>query len=292
MTLGRPIVCTRCCGPWIAVALFGWASAALGQGALEYPLAVAVGPPGRVFIADRNLPGVWRLDQDRLEVYYQASKQQRTPLSAIRCLAVDRDGRLLAGDSSTREVYRFDETGKPRPLTSPGRPPGRIRIPSGIAVDARGDILAADLETNRVVKIPAEGGAAAEFAAVASPRGIAIDREERLWVISGRRLARIGPGGGTQIIVEEGVFQYPNAVAIGGDGAVYVSDGWGRAIWRIADDGKPEKWAAGEPLDNPVGIAFEGDKLLVADPRAKAVFDVDTEGKISRRPLRVPPEEP
>ena len=46
-------------------------------------------------------------------------------------------------------------------------------------------------------------------------------------------------------------------------------------------DGKPEKWAAGEPLVNPVGLDWRDDNLLVVDPRAKGVFQIDADGKIS-----------
>jgi hypothetical protein len=45
--------------------------------------------------------------------------------------------------------------------------------------------------------------------------------------------------------------------------------------------GKPEKWAASPAFVNPVGLAWRGETLLVVDSRAKAVFQVDSEGKVT-----------
>ncbi|MCA9069389.1 MAG: hypothetical protein KDA84_10720, partial [Planctomycetaceae bacterium] len=84
--------------------LFSWESFAFGQ--MQYPLAVVGADKGPVYVADRKLPGIWKIADGKAEVYFQADKRFRTPLNAVRCLALDKQGVLLAGDSSTREVYR------------------------------------------------------------------------------------------------------------------------------------------------------------------------------------------
>ena len=83
----------------------------------DYPLAVTATADGIVYVADRNLPGIWKIEDGKKSIFFQGSKKFRTPLNAIRCLAIDHEGKLLAGDSSTREVYRFDDAGQPQPLT-------------------------------------------------------------------------------------------------------------------------------------------------------------------------------
>ena len=103
---------------------------------LNYPLAVAAADDGTLYIADRYLPGVWKVTNGKTEVYFQGSKKFRTPLNAVRCLAIDKQGRLLAGDSATRDVYRFDESAKPKPLTG-----GKIGIPMDIAVAGDGNFV-------------------------------------------------------------------------------------------------------------------------------------------------------
>ena len=52
-----------------------------------------------------------------------------------------------------------------------------------------------------------------------------------------------------------------------------------RAVWKIEPEGKIEKWISGEPLDKPVGITYSGERLLIADPHAKKVFEVSLDGK-------------
>ncbi|HVA47322.1 MAG TPA: NHL repeat-containing protein [Pirellulales bacterium] len=246
---------------------------------LQYPLAIAV-HGDTVYLADRNLPGVWKSAGGKLSVYFQASKQFRTPLNAPRCLAVDGEGRLYVGDSATREVYRFTADGKPEPLTD-----GTIGIPMGIAVTADGDLLVSDLEVHRIWKVTLSGEKphTEKYADVAAPSGICLDADGRLWVVSRGTdaLLRVDAKKKVEVVVPGRAFEFPHAVMIDGEGTAFVSDGYAKAVWKVPREGKPEKWAAGGPLVNPVGLAWQDDKLLVADPRAKAVFQIDREGKIS-----------
>lgn len=249
-----------------------------------YPVAIVVDKAGTIYLADRDLPGVWRWEGERLSLVFQGSKKFRTPLNAVRCLALDRDGRLLAGDSATCDVYRFDEQGRPHPLTAQGKPYGQIGIPMSIAVDADGRLLVSDLELHRIVRVPKQGGDVEPFADVPAPRGLFLDAKNQLWVISGRRLVRFAaPREPPTTIVDDGVFQYPHAVAVSDDGTACVVDGYAKAIWRIAPGQKPEKWSSHESYDNPVGIAMHGRRWFVVDPRASAVFEIDEAGKPTRR---------
>lgn len=247
---------------------------------LQYPLAIAT--HGEiVYLADRDLPGIWKSEGGKLSVYFQGSKQLRTPLNAPRSLAVDGDGRLYAGDSATREVYRFDADGKSRPLTD-----GAIGIPMDIAVTPDGDLLVSDLELHRIWKVNLSGNqkpAAEKYAEVPAPAGIWLDGEGRLWVVSRGKdaLWRIDAKRKAEVIISGRAFEFPNDVTLDKEGTAYVSDGYGKAIWKVPPGGKPKKWAAGGPLVKPLGLAWRDDNLLLVDPHAKAVFQIDPEGKIS-----------
>jgi sugar lactone lactonase YvrE len=254
----------------------GWAQESVPQ----YPLAVAVGTDGTVFLADRNLPGVWKLVDGKPVVHFQGSKKFRTPLNAVRCLAIDRDGKLLAGDSSTREVYRFDDQGQPQPLTK-----GGVGIPMALAVDANGDIWAADIEIHRLVKIPAAGGEAEIMVEVPAPRGLAFDGEGRLWVVSHGKdqiLKLAADGRSYETVVAGQPFSFPHQLAFDAAGVPFVTDGYSKAVWKIPAGGMPEKVLEGPPLDNPVGIWRKGETLLVVDPRANALFELGADGKVLR----------
>ncbi|MFM7866081.1 MAG: hypothetical protein ACKPHU_17855, partial [Planctomycetaceae bacterium] len=45
----------------------------------QYPLAVAARADGVVFVADRNLPGIWKVENGQKSIFFQASKKFRTP---------------------------------------------------------------------------------------------------------------------------------------------------------------------------------------------------------------------
>lgn len=253
----------------------------------QYLLGIAVDEAQTVYLADRELPGVWRLADGKLSLLFQGSKKFRTPLNAVRCLAIDGDGHLLAGDSATRDVYRFGDDGQPKPLTK-----GEIGIPSCIAVNKAGDILVGDLETHRLWKVPAAGGQPALLAQVAAPRALCVDREDRLWVVSHGKdqLLRMAADGKPEVVAAGRPFEFPSAVVVDGEGTAYVCDTYAKAVWKVAPGKPPAKWLAGDPLVSPVGLAWRGADLLVADPRAKGVVQIDPAGKASRLEFTVQAE--
>jgi hypothetical protein len=220
-----------------------------------------------------------------LSLFFRGEKKFRTPLNAVRCLAIDPNGSLLAGDTATRQVFRFDAEGKPVPLVS-GLGIGQ---PMAIAVRPLGELLVADLELHCIWKVPAEGGEATRLAEVPAPRGLWLDKEERLWVVSGskRPLVRVLADGTVEPIIKDRVFEFPHNVVLDPAGNAYISDGYAKAIWRVPPGGKPKKWVSGEPLANPVGLAWRGESLLVIDPRARAVFQIDPKAKLT--PLEFKP---
>jgi DNA-binding beta-propeller fold protein YncE len=246
---------------------------------LQYPLSVAAAPDGSVFVADKDMHGVWKIAGGKLEVYFQGSNKFRTPLNAVRCVAVDSKGRVLAGDSSTREIYRFNAEGKPEALSNAG-----IGIPMAIAFDSKGDILVCDLEIHQIVKVPEAGGEPVKIAEVTAPRGIVVDAQERIWVVSAggkNQVVRILPDGKLETVVAGTPFQLPHTIALDKDQNAYVCDNYSESIWKVAPGGKPEKWLTGKPLVKPVGITFAGDRLLIADPHAKMIFEATLDGKIA-----------
>ena len=255
------------------------APAALWAEEMQYPLtAVASRDGSKLFIADVNQPGIWTLTDGKLSLFFQASKKFQTPLNRVRCVALDQNGRLLAGDTSTREIYRFDDEGHPHPLTK-----GDIGMPMDLAVDPDGNIFVTDLELHWIWKIPAGANKAQKFAEVPAPRGLTIDADKNLWVVSQgkNQVVRVTPDAKVETVVEGRPFQFPNEIELGKDKTAYVTDGYSKAVWKIPPGGKPAKLVEGEPLQNPVGLTWQGDTLLVIDPRAKAVFAISADGKLS-----------
>jgi len=255
---------------------------------LDYPLAVAVDSEGAIYIADLNSPCIWKAVDGQLAVYFQGQTQFRTPLNRPRCLAIDAEGRLLAGDTSTREVYRFNAEGVPEPLTE-----GGIGMPMALAVNAEGVIFVADLELHRVWKVPAAGGTPEVFAEIPAPRGLCFDSEGRLYVVSGEAgnttpLVRVLPDGTIEPVAKS-PFNLPHHVVVDAEGNAYVADNYANTIWRITPEGEQAEWFSGEPLKSPVGLAWKGTSLLIADPKIRALIEITPEKQATKVELAPPP---
>jgi sugar lactone lactonase YvrE len=264
----------------IALALLCQFIVAAARGAeMQYPMSAAAGPDGAIYVADRHAHSIWKIADGKLEAFFQGSNKFRTPLNAVWCVAVDSKGRVLAGDSSTREVYRFNPERTPEPLTK-----GGIGIPWAMAFDGKGDVLVCDMEIHQVVKFPEAGGEPVKVAEVAAPRGIAVDSQDRIWVVDAggkNQVLRVLPDGTVETVVEGRPFQMPHNIALDKDQNAYVCDNYGETVWKIGADSKPQKWISGKPLVKPVGISFAGGRLLIADPHAKMVFEASLDGKLA-----------
>lgn len=244
---------------------------------LQYPLGVAVGADGGLVVADRLLPGLWRVADGRASILAAGTKRFRTPLNAVRAVAVAPDGTVFAGDSATREIYRIAADGTPEPLTA-----GAIGIPVDIAIDSRGRLFVSDLETQRVWRIdPDTPTAPVEVVVLVGPRGLFVDADDRLWVVAASGdapLVRVGGDGVVEPVVRTRAFGFPHDVVVDADGVAYVSDNYGHCVWRVPPGGEPERWAEGTPLVGPVGLALRDGRVVVADPGARQVFALDAAG--------------
>lgn len=267
----------------LVLAVFGIGSVSLKPHAacaeeMQYPLDVAAGPEDVVYVADRKLPGIWKIQEGKLELFFQGAKTFRTPLNAVRCVAVDEEGTLFAGDSATREVYAFDQDRQPVPLTG-----GSIGIASTILIDGE-RLIVADLETQRIWSIPKTGGKPTEVAVLAGVRGLARSTGGELLAVTTleepvRTLPAEGP---QQVLISGRPFQMPHhAVAI--EGHLFVVDNYACTLWRVAleQGAEPEAFVQGDPLQKPVGLCRYREGLLVADPHARKIFAVTSDGAIS-----------
>ena len=248
----------------------------------QYPLDAAVSADGTYYIADRKLPGIWKLKDGQTTVLYQGQKQFRTPMNAVRCVHVAADGTLYAGDSATREVYSVSPTGEVKALTH-----GSIGIPTAMAI-LDGTVYVTDLELQRIWEFPAAGLPATEqpteFAVIGGCRGLCVDDKGAIWVLSSLKpqLQKFTADGKSEKVVDDLVFEFPHQVCVTTDGTAYVTDGYAKAIWKIAPGGPPQKWVSGDPLQNPIGIRQQGADFIVCDSRANALFKVTADAKVEK----------
>jgi sugar lactone lactonase YvrE len=111
-----------------------------------------------------------------------------------------------------------------------------------------------------------------------NPIGMALG-PNRLYVVERRSLVEIDPETGEVLGRHqnaEAVFM--NDLAVADDGAVYLSDSGGNAIFRFAD-GEFEKWLVDEEIGRPNGMDARGSSLAVANNGDTKVKLVDLETK-------------
>lgn len=248
----------------------------------QYPLDVVATKDGTIYVADLKLPGIWKVKDGKKSIYFQASKKFKTPLNRIRCLALDHEGRLLAGCTSTRDVFRFDDKDQPVSLM-PGPLPG---IPMSIAVAADGTIYVADTELHRIWKTPSAGSdKPEEVAVINSPRGLALDDDGNLWVLSVSssqgQIQKVTPDGKVESFVKGHPFNFPHNIVRTSDGSFFVTDNYDHCVWMIDAEGNKKRLKQGAPLDRPVGMCLAGENLLIADPHIKTIFQMTPAGDLT-----------
>ena len=75
---------------------------------------------------------------------------------------------------------------------------------------------------------------------------------------------------------------FPNDVAVGGDGTVYVSDMMGNKIFAVKDGKATVALEGAELLEHPNGLLVDGDRLIVGGwgSQPKADFSTDVPGRL------------
>jgi DNA-binding beta-propeller fold protein YncE len=175
---------------------------------------------------------------------------------------------------------------------------GEFDSPSGIAVDANGNILVADTNNGRIEKFSPTGTFLSIIGTKGSghgqlgePNGIAIDRAGNIYVAEvahNHRVQKLGRDG-TFIAEWKGPelgFYGPRRIAIGPDDSIYVVDqGHTRIIKFSPDGGVLSTWGskgtgAGE-FNDPTSVAVDPatNKIYVADPINKRIQVFDSNGK-------------
>lgn len=241
---------------------------------LVAPGAVAGSPDSGLWIADARLPGIVKFSAGKpVELAFKGGKTNRSPLASPRALAVDSRGNLFVADTATSEVYRLKPGEPPVPLTN-----GAFEIPMGLAIGKNDVLYVADMRLSTIFRMPISGGKPEIVAKVRAPRGIWIDADGSVIVVSAGpdQLVRVRGDGKVEPIVRGRPFSFPHAVVSGPDrGGFLVSDGYTATLWKVSAEGKTEAWFKGAPLVRPVGMTRDSaGGVIVADPGAGKVFRV------------------
>lgn len=257
----------------------------------DYPIFLTVGPDRTIYVADQNVPAIYKIAPDgSASTLFKGSKQYRTPLYRPRGLTLDKNGDLLVCDAATMDVYRLSKDGKPQPLTGKKikllngieTTMGDIIQPESVAVAPDGTIYVSDLKQRVIFKI--QDGKPVKHAEVPAPRGLAIDKDGSLLVVSHSeaQLKRVAPDGTVTNVIEGRPFSFPISICVLADGNYVVTDNYSKALWLVTPKGKAEKLIEGDPLKNPTGVAVDSaGNLAIADPHQKKIFWLSPDKKFT-----------
>jgi DNA-binding beta-propeller fold protein YncE len=206
-------------------------------------------------------------------------------------------------------IYKVPDTPPPRLSSLPegvtnvleggrGAGKGELDSPTGIAVDASGNILVADTGNGRIEKFSPTGTFLSTlgtdrngYGQLGEPNGIAVDRSGNIYVAevaSNHRVQKLAPDG--KFIAEwkgpDAGFYGPRRIAIGPDDSIYVVDQGRTRIVKFSPDGQVlsswgSKGAGDGQFNDPTSVAIDSTsgKIYVADPINKRVQVFDPNGK-------------
>jgi sugar lactone lactonase YvrE len=244
------------------------------SGALIDPVDVAVGPDGSIYVAEIAANRVRRITPEgELRPFAgfgpggfdgDGGKADRALLQSPTGVAVGPDGSVYIADAGNQVVRRV-------------APDGRIRTVAGAgsvgSVPERSDPMAAELNPYDVA-VAADG-----TLYIASPR------HHRVFAIGRNGLIRTFAGSGTAGSAGDdgpataAELNSPSSLAVGADGAVYVSDFAADVVRKVARDGTISTVASGPDFQGPDGLAIARDgTIYVAVRTGQRVMKVDSSG--------------
>ena len=185
-------------------------------------------------------------------------------------------------DAGVPEVYRVDTTTGARTVVRSGT--NRLTTPTGIALEADGDILVSDTGTSggSVVRIDGTTGVHTVLSAdtgFGDPSGVAVEPDGDILVtdsgaggllglplFTSGAIHRLAPGSGmATTLASDGSLVDPVGIAVDSSGSAVVADTGVDGVLSVASGGSQSTVTQNGPLSNPQDVAVHpGGDLLVA----------------------------
>ena len=181
------------------------------EGVFTRPHGITIGPDDAVYCTDDVGHTVRKFAPDGTLLFtigdkpsdtgatsmdYRTIRRAGPPFHYPCNLAISPDGNLYVSDGyGNARVHAFSPEGRLRfSWGEPGSGPGQFHIPHGIAIDREGIVYVADRENSRIQLFTLEGKYLSEWADVARPCQVFIDRSDNVLVAELGYKAGMWPG--------------------------------------------------------------------------------------------------
>ena len=295
---------------------------------LDAPFDLAVDAAGYLFVGERGNHRIRRIGPDGIITTFAGTGVQGFggdggPATAAQFdrpigLAVDASGNVYVADRLNHRVRRIGtdgtietfagtgtagDSGDGGPATS-----AQLDEPTGVAVDAAGNVYVADSQNHRIRRIGLDGtieafagrgsfghagdGGPATSARLTYPFDVAVDANGVVYVADtfNHRIRRIGTDGIIETIAGTGTEGYggdggeataahlnnPAGIAVNSAGYVFVADWGNHRIRRIAPDGTIETFAG----TGVSGLGGDGEPAIATQLLSPSGVTVDAEGRV------------
>jgi uncharacterized protein (TIGR03437 family) len=243
------------------------------------PVGVAVDRAGNVYFADSANHRVRRVARDGVITTVAGSgifgstgdggPAVQASLNEPRGVAVDDAGNLYIADTRNHRIRRVSPDGVITTVAGSGLPgdggdggqaaSAGLNFPTGLAVDAAGDLYIADTGNHRLRKLTTASGL--------------------IQTVAGTGRAGFDGDGGRAV---QAALRGPSGVAVDAAGNLYIADASNHRVRRVARDGTIDtvRWTAGNvTLNLPLGVAVDrAGNLYVADTNNAVVRRVTPDG--------------
>ncbi len=263
-----------------------WGGRGLSEKQFQTPRAIVCDSQDRLFIVDK-VGRIQVFDRDGNFI-----RSWRTPeiKNGKPCgLGIDNDGNLMVGDTHYQRVLTYTPEGKLLEEKTIGgtlgRGNGEFEFLTDVVMDSKGNYFVGEYgDFDRIQKFSNDGKYLTQFGSHGSensqfmrPQGIAIDKNDHLWVADAcnHRIQVFDASGPTVKFLrsfgengtDPGQMRYPYGILLDGKGYVYVCEWGNHRIQKMTLDGKPVAIWGGpgkQPgqLHQPWGMAMDSQGFI------------------------------
>ncbi len=263
-----------------AFSVSGTTNGALADARYNFPAAFALDGSGNVFLADTSNHVIRKITPAGVVSTFAgtagSSGTSNGTGAAARFnrpfgLAIDSSGNLYVADTSNHAIRKITPAGAVTTLAGTAGTSGsadgtgaaaRFNLPSGVAVDATGNVFVTDYSNSLIRKITAAGVVTTFAGALntsgnspqyfSSPWGIAVDAAGNVYVADPANIKKITPAGVSSLFAgdisgftgtADGVgaaaqFNNPGQIVVDASGNVFVADKGNQLIRKISPTGE------------------------------------------------------